>query len=68
MRRGYGNRAPIPIFRYSAQWALDEVKDGGSVHVLVAGHAEVWNAKSEAVGFLTKASLDLYRRIGGKTA
>jgi hypothetical protein len=68
MRRATGNRPRIEIFRYSAQWAIDEVKEGGSVHVLVKGHAEVWNSESEAVGYLTKSSLALYRKLGGEVA
>ena len=58
----------IPLLRYSAEAALHEVAEGGKVRAMKAGTAEVLGGKSgeEAYGYLMKASLALYLKLGGQ--
>lgn len=61
-----GEFAKVDIMRMSAADAADWVRGGGRVNVLKDGHAEVWDEGDRHIGFLTKASVELYLRLYGR--
>lgn len=61
----------LPRLRFGAQDALDHCRESkGSVHVLRDGRVEVWGGESgtEALGWMTRRSLEIYLKKGGKIA
>ena len=51
------------IVRYSIHDARAEVREGGRIQPLLAGHAEVINAENRAVGYLTKIDYRKFCRL-----
>jgi hypothetical protein len=41
-------------------------RDGGRVQVLRQGHAEIWNDKSEAIGYLVTKDVARFIALGGR--
>ena len=59
-----------PIIPYGWKEALKHVAEGGKVVVMANGHAEIWGGKSgaECLGFMTKRSLALFLKAGGRAS
>ena len=55
-----GKQNCTTIVRFSVAKAMAEVLDGGTVQYLARGGAEVWNADSCCVGYLTKKDYPKY--------
>jgi hypothetical protein len=63
--------AYIPLLRYSAEDALEHcATDEGTVHRLRDGRVEVWGGKSgsEAIGWMSRRSLEIFIERGGKVS
>lgn len=53
----------IPLLRYSAKDAFEHFQEGGIIQTRKDGTAEIWNQKSEALGYLTKRSHELLLKL-----